>query len=280
MTEFDLNVEGGHRLHVYDTGARQAADDLTVFWHHGTPNIGVPPQPLFSAASARSIRWIGYDRPGYARSTPTPQRRVASAASHVAAIADALGITQFAVMGHSGGGSHALACGALLPDRVLGVISIAALAPFDSDGLNWFAGMTESTTASLQAAISGRAAKLHHAMNAEYDPAMFTAADHAALAGAWSWFGDVVDRATQNGLDGLIDDDLAHVAPWGFHPADITVPVLILHGGQDRIVPCAHGRWLARHCPTAQLRWSADDGHISILNSASATLDWLRSRAR
>lgn len=107
---------------------------------------------------------------------------MASAAAHVSSIADALGIDQFAVMGHSGGGSHALACGALLPERVLGVLSVAGLAPFDAGGFNWLAGMAASGVASLRAAVVGRATKeRYEASGAEYDPE-FTPADHAALS--------------------------------------------------------------------------------------------------
>jgi pimeloyl-ACP methyl ester carboxylesterase len=61
---------------------------------------------------------------------------VASAAAYVSSIADALGIDQFAVMGHSGGGSHALACGSLLQERVLGVVVVAGMAPFGAEGLD------------------------------------------------------------------------------------------------------------------------------------------------
>ncbi|MER6812028.1 hypothetical protein ABT299_22400 [Spirillospora sp. NPDC000708] len=102
VAEFDIDVADGRRLRVYDTGSEDAADPLTVFWRHGTPNIGAPPQPLFSTADRHRIRWVGYDRPGYGGSAPAPDRDVASAAVHVIAVADALGIARFAVMGHSG----------------------------------------------------------------------------------------------------------------------------------------------------------------------------------
>lgn len=115
-------------------------------------------------------------------STPHPDRDSASAAGDVARVADELGIDQFAVMGHSGGGPHALACAALLPERVLGVVSMAALAPVDAEGLDWFAGMAASGAASLRAAVDGRAAKeRHEASGDEYDPE-FTPADLAARA--------------------------------------------------------------------------------------------------
>ena len=69
---------------------------------------------------------------------------------------------RFAVMGHSGGGPHALACGALLPDRVVAVVVGAGLAPYGADGLDWFAGMVPAGVASLRAAVAGRAAKEAH----------------------------------------------------------------------------------------------------------------------
>ena len=118
ITELDCDLGGGRTLHAYDAGAGGAADRLAVFWHHGTPNIGAPPEPLFAAADRLGIRWLSYDRPGYGGSTPSPGRDIASAASFVSTIADALGIERFAVMGHSGGSPHALACAALLADRV------------------------------------------------------------------------------------------------------------------------------------------------------------------
>lgn len=276
VTELDLRLADGRTLHVYDTGGE---DRLAVVWHHGTPNLGAPPAPLFAAADRLGIRWISHDRPGYGGSTPLPDRDVASAATDVAAVADALGVDRFAVLGHSGGGPHALACGALLPDRVLAVVSSAGLGPYGADGLDWFAGMVPSGVASLRAAAAGRAAKeKFEASGVEYDPG-FTPADLAALAGEWSWFDSVVGPAIQAGPGGLIDDDLAYVSSWGFDPARITAPVLLLHGGRDGVVPAAHGEWLARICPGAELRRYPEDGHISVLTHAESALEWLRGRA-
>src|SRR5918994_3065002 len=121
VTETDLELGDGRTLHAYDTGADYADGRLAVFWHHGSPNIGAPPEPLFPAAARLGIRWVSYDRPGYGGSTPRPDRDVASAAGYASAVADALGIDRFAVMGYSHGGSHALACAALLPPRAPGV---------------------------------------------------------------------------------------------------------------------------------------------------------------
>jgi pimeloyl-ACP methyl ester carboxylesterase len=201
------------------------------------------------------------------------------AAADASSVADALRIDRFAVLGHSGGGPHALACGALLPERVLGVVSVAGLAPFGAEGLEWFAGMAASVVASLRAAAEGREAKeRHEASGAEYDPE-FTPADHAALEGEWSWFISVVRPAIENSPGGLIDDDLAYVAPWGFDPARVVAPTLFLHGGRDRVVPSSHSEWLARYCPSAELWLRPDDGHISVLGSGAAAMEWLREHA-
>ena len=72
IAETDLGLDDGRTLHVYDTGPPDAA--LAVFWHHGTPNTGTPPEPLFGAAAERGIRWISHDRPGYGSSAPQPGR--------------------------------------------------------------------------------------------------------------------------------------------------------------------------------------------------------------
>lgn len=279
MTESDLDLGNGRTLHWYDTGAEGAAGRLAVFYHHGTPNIGSPPAPLFPASERLGLRWVGYDRPGYGGSTPRPDRDVASAAGDVARIADELGLGRFAVLGHSGGGPHALACGALLSDRVLAAVSISGLAPYGAANLDWFAGMNASAAASLRAATEGREAKEQYEASAGFDPEVFTPADHAALGGTWSWFGSVVGPALENGQGGAIDDDLAYVAPWGFDAAQVRAPVLFLHGGQDRIAPSSHSQWLAGSCPSAELRLRPDDGHISVLNSAESALDWLREQA-
>ncbi|WP_407570137.1 alpha/beta fold hydrolase [Deinococcus altitudinis] len=279
LTETDLTVPGGHTLHVYDTGADSGT--LTVFWHHGTPNIGPPPEPLFAASERLGLRWIGFDRPGYGGSSALPGRDVASAASCVASIADALGIERFAVVGHSGGGPHALACAALLPERVLAAVSVAGLAPYSAPGLDWFAGMNAAGEASLRAALAGLEAKeAYEASDPPFDPEMFTAADYAALNGSWAWLNSVVGPAQAAGPGGLIADDLAYVSPWGFEPSRITCPVLLLHGEQDRVVPSSHSRWLAGQIPSVELWLRPDDGHLSVLNCGEAVLDWLRGHTK
>jgi pimeloyl-ACP methyl ester carboxylesterase len=201
-------------------------------------------------------------------------------AADVSSIADALGIERFAVMGHSGGAMHALACSAVMPERVLGTVCVSALAPFQADGLDWFAGMWSGGVAELRAAAEGRAALEHFFAAETFDPEMFTPADRAALAGEWSWLGMIAGKAMPGGVGGMVDDDLAFVAPWEFDPERINSPVLLLHGGQDRIAPPSHARWLARHIRSAELWLRPDDGHVSVLSSGDEALAWLVEHAR
>jgi pimeloyl-ACP methyl ester carboxylesterase len=282
LTAAEHELPDGRTLQVYDTGSDTGGDSggLAVFWLHGTPNTGEPPEPLFAAAAERGIRWVSYDRPAYGTSTRRPGRDVASAADDLAGAADALGLDRFAVLGHSGGAPHALAGATLLPDRVLAVVCISGLAPLDADGPDWFAGLTDSGIAQHRAAITGRAELEQYLASSEFDPEQFTPADHAALSGDWAWLGGVAGKAVEQGLAGMVDDLLAQVAPWGFDPAQVRGPVLFVHGEQDRMVPSTHSQWLAGQCRSAESWRLPDDGHVSVLHAGPAALDWIVQHAR
>ncbi|MEO8291337.1 MAG: alpha/beta fold hydrolase, partial [Gaiellaceae bacterium] len=123
-----------------------------ILCHHGTPGSRLLWRGLVEDAGTRGIRLLGYDRPGYGGSDPHPGRRAADAAGDVAAIADGLGIERLAVHGGSGGGPHALACAALLPDRVVAAASLAGVAPFEAEGLDWLDGMGQDNLDEFAAA--------------------------------------------------------------------------------------------------------------------------------
>lgn len=278
LHEIDLDTADGRVLHAYDVGSTRRPDELVVMWHHGTPNTGAPPKPLFETARSLGIRWIGYDRHGYGGSTRRPGATVAAAAADASRVVDHFGAEHFAVFGHSGGGPRALACAALLPDRVVAVVSISSPAPWPAAGLDYFAGMSNGGARELRAAAQGRRELEEVIAASEFDPQSFIPADEAALGGDWAWFNGIVEAAIANGLDGMVEDDVSAMAPWGFDPAQITTPMLIVHGTSDRMVPSSHGEWLAARCPTAELRLEPGEGHISVLHFAPAALAWLRDR--
>jgi pimeloyl-ACP methyl ester carboxylesterase len=278
VNEVDVRLADGRVLHTYDTAP---GDDgrLALVWHHGTPNLGTPPAPLFEAGDWLGIRWVSFDRPGYGGSTAAPGRTMASVAADLTTVLDTLGIESIALMGYSGGGSYALGSAAVLGDRVEAVATFAAIAPYGATGLDWYDGMIASGLASLQAAAKGRDAKVRHeSSGVEYDPE-FTATDIAMFDGPWRWLGSVAgDHAMPNGPDGLIDDDCSYTVPWGCDPTTITAPTLLVHGTADRIIPCSHGRWLSEHIENAELQLKPDDSHISVLAHADSALEWIRER--
>ncbi len=272
-----MRLRDGRTLRVHDTRGDDAGDaggGPTLVWHHGSSQTGALLPPLVAMAAERGIRLVSYGRPAYGGSSPRPGRDVASAAHDVAELADALGIDRFAVMGASGGGPHALACAAVTPERVTGVVCLAGIAPFTGED-GWFAGM--ASDGGLRAAAAGRATRARYAEHEEFDPVSFTAADWAALEGTWAPLGEDAQRAGAAGPDGLVDDDVAFMAPWGVDLAAVAAPVLLVQGGQDRVVPPAHAHLQPhlRALPHAEVWLRPDDGHISVLDACPEALDRL-----
>jgi pimeloyl-ACP methyl ester carboxylesterase len=273
MTNRELTLSDGRTLVVHEKGSSGAADELTLLWHNGSPHTGALLEPVFSAAAQRSTRVVTYARPSYAGSTPNRGRNVASAARDVEQIVDAMGVPRFVTIGYSGGGPPALGCAALLRDRVIAAVTLSSVAPY-TESFDWYAGM--AAPGGLRAAAQGREARERFARTDEFDPASFIAADWAALEGAWKAVGEDAVRAESIGPEGLVDDDLSALMPWGFDPADISVPVLVIQGGEDRVIPRGHGDWLIRTIPTAEYWFRPRDGHVSILNAVPVAMDWLR----
>jgi pimeloyl-ACP methyl ester carboxylesterase len=282
----EIEVDG-RTLTVYDAGA---SDGPVILYHHGTPSTGAPLQTWLDDVQARGARLISYDRPGYGDSTPAPERNVAGAAADAAAIMDALGVERFVTWGVSGGGPHTLACAALLPDRVAAVASLGGVAPFDALGLNYLRGMGSDNIVEFGLAMAGRqyiapycesvAEHLRGATPAQVTEAiasLVSAPDLAALDGPiGEWWATSFPVAFAQSAAGWTDDDLAFVSPFGFEITQIAVPTLIVHGGQDRFVPVAHGQWLARAIAGAGSWISEDDGHLTLLvNRVPAVHEWL-----
>lgn len=251
--------------------------DAAVLFLHGTPSSALPYPPNAEDARSRGLRFLSYDRPGYAGSDPHPGRTVADAAADVDAIADALQVERLGVWGISGGGPHALAVAAL-SECVSAVASLASPAPLDAEGLDWFDGMGELNLQEFGFARQGRDA-LEPFLREVADafrvatPAqlvdelrtLLAAPDAAVLTGELAeWLHASFGEAVAERLDGWIDDDLAFLADWGFRLREARVPLLLWHGEHDRFVPVAHGRWLAERIPGAEVRISAEDGHLTL----------------
>jgi pimeloyl-ACP methyl ester carboxylesterase len=271
------NVEtpDGRSLEVVSQGP---ADALLLVFHGGTPVAAVLHPPMVDAAIASGLRFITYSRPGYATSDAMPGRSVADAVTDVTAILDVLGADRFVTIGWSGGGPHALACGALLASRCAAVATIAAVAPYPAEGIDWLAGMGEENVEEFGAALEGEdalstylkeeAIGLSQVTATDLDDALgdlVSEVDRASLTGPFAeWAAASFRKAVSTGIAGWRDDDLAFVKPWGFDLTSLTRPVALWQGSDDRMVPSSHGKWLAAHVPTAHPRLLEGEGHLSV----------------
>ncbi|GAA1492691.1 alpha/beta fold hydrolase [Curtobacterium herbarum] len=274
-----IELRDGRVVLVDDTtaGGADAEDRPTLVWHHESPHTGVLVEPLRTMAADRGLRLLAVTRPGYGGADPLPGRSVADGAQDLDQVLDALGIGRVAVFGGSGGGPHALAAAALLPDRVAALATLASPAPF-VDTPAWWDGMADD--GGLRAATVGREARLTWAATADFDPAQFVDTDWAALDGDWAALGQDAAAAGGPGLQGAADDDVAFVTDWGFALSAVRVPTFLVHGTRDRVVPVAHGRALAEAMPRATYEERPDDGHIAVLSTVPSVLDRLAAVLR
>ncbi len=253
-------------------------DGELLLVHPGTPGAALLYPPMVAAGAERGLRHAVYSRPGYGESDRVEGRTVADCGPDAASIADALGAERFYTLGGSGGGPHALACAALLADRLIAAVTVAGVAPRCAGGLEWSAGMAEENLEEFAAAERGGAVleefleriashlrtvdgpEVHKALGdllSEPDREALTGdyADHMAAS---------FHRAVASGIWGWFDDDLAFMRHWGFELESISVPVAIWQGAKDRFVPFAHGEWLAAHVPGARAHLLEAHGHLSI----------------
>jgi len=284
---------------AYSADGRRLAVSLSgnllgepVFYLHGTPGSRIGPRPKERVLRELGVSLISFDRPGYGRSDRLQSRTVADVAEDVAAIADSLGLERFAVLGRSGGGPHALACAALLPDRVTRTAALVSLAPWRATGLNWFGGMADSnrdayTTASKNPeALSMRLVEA--AAKIKADPAShldilnpeMPEADRRVVedAGVRVLLAQNFAEGLRYSAEGWIDDVLAFCSPWGFEVSDIRVPVYLWHGGRDVFSPVTHTEWLAERITHKQVDIEPDRAHFGALEAVPKVLSWLLDR--
>jgi pimeloyl-ACP methyl ester carboxylesterase len=281
----------GRRLDVEVSGA---GDGPTVLFHTGTPSAGFVYPPLAELGAQRGLRHVGYSRPGYGRSDRRAGRTVADCVEDVETVTTALGIERFYTVGWSGGGPHALACAALLADRTIAAATIAGVAPFRAEGLDFLDGMGEENHVEFAAVEAGEG-PLSDYMRAEREEMleasgaevraslgeMLSPVDRDAATGEFAeYFASLFHGALEADIWGWFDDDVAFVADWGFPLEAIEVPVAVWQGSEDRFVPYAHGKWLAANIPHADARLLDGEGHLSIvLGAYGELLDGLLAHA-
>ncbi len=278
MKVLTVEVADGRRLELFDAGPE---DGELLIMNHGTPGSGMIYPGWAERCASRGIRLASYSRPGYGGSTRLAGRSIAHCAADVATVADALGAERFYVEGHSGGGAPALACAALLPERVRAAAIIAGAAPKDAEGFDWWAGNAEENLDEFRAAEVGdesfqtlletwRDAMLESG-GADVEKSLsslgslVSETDRAVVTQELSMFNAARRRhAIGRSVWGWFDDDLSEMKPWGFEIDSITVPVSIWYGEDDNFVPRSHAEWLTANVPGASGHILSDEGHWSI----------------
>lgn len=271
-----LQLEEGFVEYLVD--GPDDADDLLIF-HVGTPSAAVLYPGLVQAAAAAGMRTAGYSRGGYGASPRRRGRSVADEAAITGALADRLGYQRFFTAGWSGGGPVALGAAALLGSRVRACVALASLAPPVEAGVAWEAalppdqlrewailagGETAAVRADFQAAAVPLRRMTARRLIAVAGPPDARAIKHDHATEVEPALVRSLRRAVSRGYFGYLDDQLAQARDWGFRIADIRVPVVVRHGELDRLVPFAHGQWLADTIPGARRAFLADAGHGSI----------------
>jgi pimeloyl-ACP methyl ester carboxylesterase len=290
LNEQTITTTDGRSLTVYDAGQ---SDSRPVLFHHGTPSSGKPFEPHIVFAQERGIRLVSHDRAGYGDSSRNAGRAIADVVQDVEAIANALDLDRFATWGLSGGGPHALATAAGLPDRVVAVAAAASVAPPDRPDFELTEGMGEGNVVEFGLARDGEEA-LRPFLEQEIAGldildvqglvdrmrTLLSDVDAAALEGELGeYILDGFRRGLARGVDGWLDDDLAFVRPWAFDLEAMTQPVLVVQGRQDLMVPWDHGEWLARNIPSAESWLREDEGHLTLFSRLAPSIyDWLLAR--
>lgn len=267
-----------------------------VFGLHGTPGCRLARWFDDGIYARAGVRYITTDRAGFGRSSRNKGRAVANEASDILAVANSLGIERFSVVGGSGGGPHALACGALLIDRVERVACQSSIAPLGNGGMNrieWVKGMAPEHADEISWAEAGELTLNLQVEREQRKMMTLVTSDPSMLLGevmsesdreflshpdVAKVFNEVISEQAVLGIGGWIDDIVAFTNPWGFDLSKIAIPVLITHGAEDMSAPLAHGIWIANHIPNAKIQINETGGHLPDYSGVeiSATMRWLK----
>jgi pimeloyl-ACP methyl ester carboxylesterase len=261
-------------------------DGRLVLWFHGTPGARrqIPPVGR-RAAEDLGIRLVTVERPGVGASSPHHYRQVAEVADDITLVVDHLGHDTLAVVGLSGGGPYALACGALLPDRVRAVGVLGGVCPSvgDEDAATGVVRLAHHFRHPLQLgrrplglALRGLVA-LAPASHAVYHgfSRLMPPGDRAVLGDPEfeAMFIDDLTTAMRRGFGAAAHDAALFGRHWGFHVAEIDVPVRWWHGDADSIVSLADAQATCERIPDVELHVRPGESHLGGLAAADVVLE-------
>lgn len=268
-----IRLPDGRRLAYAEYGAPAGKP---VFFFQGTPSSRLM-HPDEGVTRDLGVRLIVADRPGFGLSDPRPGRTLLAWPDDAVALVDALGIDRFAIVGISGGGPYAAACAYKIPDRLTAVSIVAGSGPVD-----------------LRTTLAGSARERHIgyvlaqrapwllrrvialARNPGRNPARFQAqfsqgapeTDRAIMArpAMREMFVRSYAEAARQGVTAFADEVVLAAKPWGFLLEDISVPVHLWHGGEDRNTPIAMARAMAAAIPNCRMTFLPGAGHLFLFD--------------
>ena len=286
--DFSIQLSDGRNMGITSVGRD---DGFPIFHFHGSGSSRLEVKLLAEQAYEEEVRLIGLDRPGIGLSDPKTGYRLLDWPDDVVEVADQLGIERFAVEGLSAGGPYALACAYKIPRRLTACGLISTVSPPDlmrkagtgSMRVMWWIGahaphlmlyyarlvqrMTGSDEASIEKYLVRYASRLGEADKRLLSDPEIRRSISQAMA-----------ESFRQGADGNLEVVLAEGGPWGFQLEQVKFEKLFLwHGEQDKIMPIATARLLARMLPHCTATFYPDEGHFStIANHAREIFRQLR----
>ncbi len=178
-------------------------------------------------------------------------------------------------MGWSCGGPYAAACGARLADRVRRIALLSSAVPIDVFGTTRGLTLDDRVLLFLVHRAPAIAALLMRIMIADASPLRlyhevlrsFPAVDRAVIKemGPPAQAVAFVAESMRQGTNGCVQDYKIFGDPWGFALEEISAPVDIWEGAEDRTGPPDYRDFLLRHFRDAKLFVVPGEGHISLL---------------
>ncbi|MEL6821288.1 MAG: alpha/beta hydrolase [Calditrichota bacterium] len=266
-----LKLLDGRQLGYRILGNREG---LPFFFFHGTPGSRFVISENDLLAQIDGLRLIIPERPGYGRSSTLPKRTLLDWAEDVQQLADSLGIDKFSVAGVSGGGPHALACAHELPNRINTLFLLSSNAPVQIKGATNGMALGNKLGFFLNRYAPGLASWLlnSQAKTAINDLDVFIDALIPQLAEpdrkqlAKDFVRDAIrkdiEEAFSQGADGIIADNRAFSADWGFRVEDVRTPTYLWYGMKDTLVTETMARYLAEHIPQCKATFVTNAAHL------------------
>ena len=273
-----VTLPDGRTLGYAETGDPDG-DPVVAF--HGIPSGRLGAAVFDHVGRAQGVRILAPERPGVGASDPDPDREITDWSTDAADFLDALDIDAVPVLGISGGGPYALACGALAPQRFPRVAVCCSIGPFESTDLQT---RLLPLTASYAPWVFGVFLRAE-VLSAQYAPewTLDRRVKGTAPADEAVWRSEVgkvlvasIPAACQHGTATFVREIQLFGRDWGFSLADIDVPVGVWHGRADRLNPVEMGLSLWRAIPTAEGHFYPDLGHLGVIvETDDAMFEWL-----